>query len=106
VFCIVAEPAILPFLFLLQVHLHEQFGNVFVDSCGGVVEAWVNPAAPVTLQVAAGGGIALDPALRVSTPANAHSRRSAQLVQQTSSRAASCLLSGQLACLYRFRSGY
>jgi hypothetical protein len=50
---------------LLQVHLHEQFGNVFVDSCGGAVEAWVSPAAPVTLQVAAGGGIALDPALRV-----------------------------------------
>lgn len=51
---------------LAQVHLHEQFGNVFVDSCGGAVEAWVSPAAPVSLQVAAGGGISLDPGLRVS----------------------------------------
>lgn len=48
-----------------QVHLHERFGNVFVDSSGGHVEAWLNPAAAVTLQVAAGGGVDLDPALKV-----------------------------------------
>ncbi|WIA30048.1 hypothetical protein OEZ86_000143 [Tetradesmus obliquus] len=50
----------------VKVHLHEQFGNVFVDSCGGAVEAWVSPAAPVSLQVAAGGGISLDAGLRVT----------------------------------------
>jgi hypothetical protein len=63
--CVCLQLTYLPGLLHSQVHLHEQFGNVFVDSCGGAVEAWVSPAAPVTLQVAAGGGIALDPGLRV-----------------------------------------
>jgi hypothetical protein len=51
---------------LLQVHLHERFSHVFVDSSGGHVEAWISPAAALKLQVAADGGVALDPSLKVS----------------------------------------
>ncbi|KAF6257312.1 hypothetical protein COO60DRAFT_1640038 [Scenedesmus sp. NREL 46B-D3] len=43
-------------------------GNASLISAGGDVKAWLNPAAPVSLQVAAGGGVCLDPALRVSRP--------------------------------------
>eukprot|EP00879_Flechtneria_rotunda_P011997 GHRR01012530.1.p1 GENE.GHRR01012530.1~~GHRR01012530.1.p1 ORF type:complete len:176 (+),score=86.89 GHRR01012530.1:872-1399(+) len=50
----------------IKVHVHEHFGHVFVDSSGGSVEAWISPAAAVQLQVAAGQGVHLDPALRVT----------------------------------------
>eukprot|EP00775_Hariotina_reticulata_P004455 gene4455-4711_t len=49
----------------IKVHLHERFGHVFIDSSGGQVEVWINPAAALKLQVAAEGGVALDPSLRL-----------------------------------------
>ncbi|KIZ02345.1 hypothetical protein MNEG_5615 [Monoraphidium neglectum] len=52
---------------LVQVHLHERFGSCFIDSAGGNIEVLISPAAAVaSLQVQADGGIAIDPALRVS----------------------------------------
>jgi hypothetical protein len=51
----------------MQVHLHERFGSCFLDSAGGDVELFISPSASVaSLQVQAGGGIAIDPALKVS----------------------------------------
>lgn len=51
---------------VLQVHLHEQAGLVYVDSDGGCVTAWLSPSGtPLGLQVKAAGGVVLDPALKV-----------------------------------------
>lgn len=53
-------------LCLLQVHLHEHAGLVYVDSDGGAVTAWLSPSGPpLGLQVKAAGGVSLDPALQV-----------------------------------------
>lgn len=49
----------------VKVHLHERAQSVFVDSGGGNVEAWISPVAAGSLSVAAGGGVDVDPALKV-----------------------------------------
>jgi hypothetical protein len=57
---------VLVWMGILQVHLHEHAGLVYVDSAGGCVTAWLTPSGtPLGLQVKAAGGVSLDPALKV-----------------------------------------
>jgi hypothetical protein len=56
---------LVPLLLLLQAHLQERFGSVFIDSSGGDVSIAIAPGTEGTLQLQGRGGIAVDPALKV-----------------------------------------
>lgn len=68
-------------LCLLQVHLHEHAGLVYVDSDGGAVTAWLSPSGPpLGLQVKAAGGVSLDPALQVQRGHGSRTQHAKQAV--------------------------
>ena len=48
---------------MLQVHVHERLGTLFLDSGGGDVCLWVSPAVIAQLSIRAGGAVHLDPDL-------------------------------------------
>jgi len=50
----------------VKAHLQERFGSVFIDSSGGDVNIAIAPGTEGSLQLQARGGIAVDPALKVT----------------------------------------